>query len=497
MRFPSAMRLSLLVFFALSPPSALSTRATLVDVLSQHSQFSSLLHLLQRARLIPTLNRLSNATFFAPTNDAIEKWNTEHPEPTDPDDGNINESLRQHLFYHLLNYTLDDIAPQLPVPLETLLFPEVPLELPSPSPPPSPPWLPVPGGLLNSEGQRLRIVLRAGESFVGVDAFGRGGSQIIKRHLTASNGLVLPIDEVIPAPTDLATTIANHPILSTFNSFLTKELKNTLSTAPHLTLFFPLDSAWDALDPIERLYLDSGFAEKDIERLVAFHSVNDAGIDGHGSVGWTESWTDGQKLTTPEGNELRIGFSPDGSIQINEATVVQPDIYASNGVLHLVTDLLFPEGSFKLNVEKSLLALNCTQFVSLLRSADLSHYVDDDHDGQPWTILAPRDDVFSFFTESESETETQLSIETKPPIFPDLKRSLKYHILPGIVNPKDLQDGMLIGTELREVGLGGGRQQLIVSVGGKGGTITHGKHGNGEIGFGGGMVIGEPGNGCF
>jgi solute carrier family 25 carnitine/acylcarnitine transporter 20/29 len=50
----------------------------------------------------------------------------------------------------------------------------------------------------------------------------------------------------------------------------------------------------------------------------------------------------------------------------------------------------------------------------------------------------------------------------------------------------------LLGTELREVGLGGGRQKLPVSVNAKGGKLQEGSSGNGEVGFGGGMVIGEP-----
>src|SRR6266853_4693787 len=66
-----------------SPEHTLST--TLVDKLSEDPDFTTLLRLLQRARLIPTLNRLNGTTFFAPTNDAINRyilWNTLPPLPS-------------------------------------------------------------------------------------------------------------------------------------------------------------------------------------------------------------------------------------------------------------------------------------------------------------------------------------------------------------------------------------------------------------------------------
>ncbi|KAJ1917887.1 hypothetical protein H4219_002931, partial [Mycoemilia scoparia] len=50
------------------------TRTTFIDVLSQHSEFTRLIGLLQRLQLILPLNSLQNVTFFAPTNQAIEEY---------------------------------------------------------------------------------------------------------------------------------------------------------------------------------------------------------------------------------------------------------------------------------------------------------------------------------------------------------------------------------------------------------------------------------------
>jgi len=181
-------------------------------------------------------------------------------------------------------------------------------------------------------------------------------------------------------------------------------------------------------------------------------------------------------VTTAGGQNLTVGFSANGSAQISQSAVVYQDIYAANGVIHIISDLLIGPDTFKINAEKYLLALNATTFVGLLRAANLSHYVDDEHDRQTWTILAPRDDIILPWAHQHRES--------------DLSRVLLYHFIPGKLSTKDFVDGALLGTELREDGLDGDRQRLRVSV------TRHGKVGpdaNGDVGFGNARVIGEPG----
>lgn len=283
-------------------------RVNIVDRLSSDPDFTLLLRLLQRTRLIPTLNRLEDATLFAPTNDAIER--SRHPSSlisraleasdsawdTVPD--NIHHQLRQHLFYHLINYSIPILPPDFPnspnrpLILETLHFPSLPLQPPTDEPPPAPPWLPNPGGLLNAAPQRLRISSRDNKSWAGVDFNGQRGVQVVKETLTASNGVIIPVADVIPLPGNLYEEIQAHPLLSEFASILSPDMVETLATSPHITLFFPIDSAWSELDSIERRYLHSGYAERDVGRLVAMHSSG-TGVNSSGDVGWSDTWNEG------------------------------------------------------------------------------------------------------------------------------------------------------------------------------------------------------------
>jgi solute carrier family 25 (mitochondrial carnitine/acylcarnitine transporter), member 20/29 len=216
-----------------STPSASST--TLVDALSADPDYTHLIHLLQRARLIPTLARLNGTTLFAPTNAAIEHHAAENShwgaglyeddydqKPRD----NVQEKLRQELLYHMLNGTL----PPFPQPEEftvqvheTLHYPQKPIDHPVGSPPPSPPWIPEHDGTLGGRPQRLRLAGRSRDVWVGVDAFGKGGVKVAKERIDVTNGVLVGIGGVLEPPPSLGTSriiykVPHRDIESLFSS---------------------------------------------------------------------------------------------------------------------------------------------------------------------------------------------------------------------------------------------------------------------------------------
>ncbi|KAF8078771.1 hypothetical protein FPV67DRAFT_1558000 [Lyophyllum atratum] len=456
-RLPWALLTVLLVAPAHSSPQYPLTvffSTTLIDALSTDPNYTSLLRLLQRARLVPTLNTLNGSTLFAPTNDAIKHYlkdnqiwrNVFHDDHFVLND-NVQEQLRQQLFYHLLNHTL--LAP--PANEEThtyntLHYPrKVPLDPPSRNPPPSPPWMPIPGGTLGGEPQRLRMFGNDQTAWVGVDAFGKGGSKVINT-TQAGNGVVFGISKVLEPPSDLAHLVSQQPSVSYFHKVLTPEITKVLTSTSELTLFLPVDDAWEALDPYERLYLESEYATDDLHRILNMHAVVEDGVR------YSDSFGKATNMTTIDGTTLQIVASSDQTT-VSTARLVQPDIYASNGVLHLVDSLLVPPGALQLTPEKYLLALNCTTFVSLLHSVNLTSLINDTE--SKYTILAPSDDVLSVFGNAELPEKGS----------DELKRLLQYHFIPGRWTPEKLNDGMLLETALQEEGLAGGRQVLSVEVG--------------------------------
>lgn len=291
--------------------------------------------------------------------------------------------------------------------------------------------------------------------------------------------------------TFIATVITHHPSLKYLTKVLNEDITAFLNGTSELTLFLPVDSAWEELPYYERLYLESEFATDDLTRIVNMHAVTQKK-----HVTYSEEFKDGLKrrlslsvrhllfqlsnlesiVETVDGTTLDISVdSENGKTKIASSELVEPDIYASNGVLHTVSSLLVPEDALQLTPEKYLLVLNCTTFVSLLRSVDLSSLVNDTETHR--TILAPRDDVIELFGDDNLPERGS----------EELKKLLQYHFIPGKLSEKKLKDGILVETALEESGLDGDKQVLPVSV------TSHGKKDSRSISFGDATVIGEPG----
>lgn len=179
-------------------------------------------------------------------------------------------------------------------------------------------------------------------------------------------------------------------------------------------------------------------------------------------------------VSTTYGNNIEVIVSEDGT-SVGWSHVVQPDIYAANGVIHIIDSLLIPEGTLQLTPEKYLLAFNCTTFVSLLHSTNLTELVNKTDSSN--TILAARDDIIGLYDEPE---------DLPPAGSDELRRTLEYHFISGRYTPKHLKDGMLLETVLHEEGLGGDPQ--VVAIG-----VDEPAKKQRDISFGGASVLSEPG----
>ncbi|WAR52194.1 hypothetical protein PtB15_1B633 [Puccinia triticina] len=381
------------------------------------------------ARLVPTLNQLPTATLFAPTNQAIA--NAPALSSLLAAQDNVHLALRQTLLYHLLNASLPEpkTSQQPPELLDTLLFPQSP------------------DGqhklLLGHQPQKLRIALRDQVRYIGVDARGLAGIALPPpaAFRTAPNATLVPIQAVLSPPPSLQELLRATPDLSSYLAILPDRLLAQLSLLPHLTLFAPVNAAWDALSPVERAYLRSSFSADDAAKL--FRQAAADNVLRPEGVGYAHRLRHASSLLTLDGKALAIGRSPDSDrLSINGSEVVEQDILASNGVLHIVPNLLISSGDnpLQLTAEKYLLALNCTKFVSLFRQANLSSTYLTNRAPSNYTILAVRDDALASASASFGRLDTN---DTE-----SLRKSLRYHVLEGTYLPADLRDGMMLPTEL-------------------------------------------------
>ena len=487
--------LSALVVGAFANVSESSTQdVNLVDIISTYPELSTFIHYLQRARLIPSLNRMqeksdvsSGMTIFAPTNAAFESFwrhgdlgnkSVSEQEQHLPD--NIQAELRQQLLYHVLNYTLLD-GNDANLFLETLHFPSRkrlfeptrPGTVPQKPQDPPHPGAEDSGGLLGGYGQMLRVVRAENGSIthVGMDHRGMHGARVIHVDRRSRHGIVYLIDRVISLPPSLDVFLREQSVSTLFRHIPNDTLR-TLATTAHLTVFLPTDAAWHQLDPLEKKYLlgSSPEALQDRLRVFGWHASSTGLGDGRVAYASELLAAPQTNLTTILGGDVHVrtqaGPTPDSprSLSLDGMSIVQQDILTENGVVHIVDGMHMPFGDLGMTTEKYLLALNATEFVALMKHAGLGDYITQDpHEARrPATPRGP----FTFLVPPNSALRNWVHQHVAQPIskhsssMQRLRDMLLYHILPD--HQRTLTNETLLTTQLFPTGLLGAPQRIPV-----------------------------------
>ncbi len=137
-------------------------------------------------------------------------------------------------------------------------------------------------------------------------------------------------DEPMESLTLVDVAVADST-LSTLVAALEKTgLAQTLQGPGPFTVFAPTNAAFAAL-PAGTL---DGLPPEALTNILAYHIAGGrmAAADLAGVA----------TLLTTQGSDLAVTVGPDGTVKINEATVVVRDVEASNGVLHVIDAVLPP-----------------------------------------------------------------------------------------------------------------------------------------------------------
>ncbi len=113
------------------------------------------------------------------------------------------------------------------------------------------------------------------------------------------------------------------------------DLVATLSNPGPFTLFAPDNEAFKALPPGTLDNLMKENSKETLASILKFHVV-----PGRIQMADLE---DGQKLKTVNGEELSV-TKLNGRVAVNGVELDQPDLEASNGIIHVVSTVLLPAG---------------------------------------------------------------------------------------------------------------------------------------------------------
>ena len=134
---------------------------------------------------------------------------------------------------------------------------------------------------------------------------------------------------------DIVDTVAEAGSFSTLLAAAEAAgLVETLRGEGPFTVFAPTDEAFAALPEgtVETLLMDEN--RDQLTEILTYHVVPGAVMSG--------DLSDGMEAETVAG--MPVTISTEGGVTVNEASVVQADIEASNGVIHVIDSVLLPEG---------------------------------------------------------------------------------------------------------------------------------------------------------
>jgi len=259
----------------------------------------------------------------------------------------------------------------------------------------------------------------------------RKWSLILATSLVAAMAVLAPVATAKSSAgeADIVSTAVSAGQFTTLASLLQATgLVDTLKTVGPFTVLAPTDAAFAK---VPKATLDALAADPaKLKAVLLYHVIA-------GSVPASEV----VKLTsakTLNGASVAIKVQ-DGSVFVNGAKVVTPDVIASNGIIHVIDTVLLPPAAAApaQNIVKTAIAAG--QFktlASLLQKAGLVKTLQ----AGTWTVFAPTDAAFAKVPKA-----TLAKLGSNPAL---LKKVLLYHVVKGGVPASKVVtlNGKSVGT---------------------------------------------------
>ncbi|GAB1307471.1 hypothetical protein KH5_01540 [Urechidicola sp. KH5] len=233
---------------------------------------------------------------------------------------------------------------------------------------------------------------------------------------------------------DVVEIIDGAPGLSTLNSAINAAgLGPTLSGEGPFTIFAPTNAAFAELDPTTLNTIIS--TPSLLTALLQYHVVS-------GNV-TSDQLTNGDVPTLLSGQSIMVNVN-NGVVLNGSSNVVDADVLATNGVIHIVDEVLLPEGFIAETITQ--LAISNPEFstlVSILVKPELADILAAASDPtQDLTVFAPTNTAFDNLLSALGKS----SVDELPVGL--LREIVLYHILGTSVESGELSDGMMAETLL-------------------------------------------------
>lgn len=231
-------------------------------------------------------------------------------------------------------------------------------------------------------------------------------------------------EDDVTDPVDLDTigaTASSSSDLSSLTAALDAAgLVSTLEGPGPFTVFAPIDAAFEALGTDRLDVLLAPENRTLLQKVLTYHVVA-------GEI-MSDELSDGLTAETVEGTDVTFDLSDPANPKVNGASIVEADIQASNGVIHLVDGVL----TQNLDVVDVAIVEGFSTLVELVEQQGLTSTLRGDNGGDGYTVFAPTDDAFDALSSVPSGD--------------DLTNILLYHVVAAAVESGALSDGQVVST---------------------------------------------------
>lgn len=282
---------------AKSAPAAqlVSEKPSLVEIAQSTGQHDTLVQAVVAAGLADLLSGQRNLTVFAPTDEAFAK---------------LPEGTLEHL-----------LLPENKAQLKAILAYHV-----------------VPGKVAAEQAVRLSSAETLNGQILTLDVtegtLSLDGAQVIAADVMGRNGIVHVIDRVmLPNDKDIIDTALEAGSFGTLATALTTAgLVESLRGEGPFTVFAPTDAAFAKLGDAVPALLEERKRDE-LTKILTTHVVSGRTLANQAVAAGS--------LASLAGTELRIKIQ-DGNLFVNGAKLVGTDIQTTNGVIHVIDDVLLP-----------------------------------------------------------------------------------------------------------------------------------------------------------
>ena len=355
---------------------------SIADIASANADFSTLVEALIKTDLVETMSSGGDFTVFAPNNDAFDALFSTLGVSGIQDIS--AEDLKPILLYHVLGEK--KTSSMITAGYYSSLSP--------------------------AQGRTVSMYIGTD---MGVSI--NNTATVISADIEASNGVIHAIDAVLLPPTVVDLAVQNGSFGTLVSAVTEAGLAETLSDPNgSFTVFAPTDDAFDALGEN---------VPSDLTPILLYHVLGSPVYSDEISSGIVNSLNS----TDPE---IVVEVSDTGVKLNGSAKVVATDIVGTNGVIHVIDQVILPINN------QSILdaAMGLADFSSLVAALAKTNLASTFMMDGAYTVFAPTNDAFASFLESNNLSFEELTAEALAPI-------LKYHVIGSEVMSASLSTGYM------------------------------------------------------